>query len=102
MGMAFEEIKWMRHVLIARWADRHKVDNSTAFVSRLTNWPHVCNACLYGVQVTVGMMLMLIWMYYNVWLIAAHVAGALAGNVIFGNLNKEQFEDGDEVPCRCD
>jgi copper transporter 1 len=42
-------------------------------------------ALLYGGQVTLGMMLMLVWMTYNAWLCAAMVGGAIVGYILFGH-----------------
>ncbi len=46
---------------------------------------HLTQAVMYGAQVTLGMMLMLVWMTYNVWLCAAMVGGAIVGYILFGH-----------------
>jgi len=47
--------------------------------------PHLLQSVLYGAQVLIGMLLMLIFMTYNVWLCIALVVGAVVGFVFFGD-----------------
>lgn len=48
---------------------------------------HLLQTTLYALQVLLGMLLMLIFMTYNVWLCAAMVGGAALGFLFFGNVH---------------
>jgi len=89
----FEALK-MARVLLMDMAVRRAAYSQTPMLSEASKWRfittrlstgHLTQAGLYGGQVTLGMMLMLVWMTYNAWLCIAMVAGAIVGYILFGS-----------------
>jgi len=88
----FEALKAARVMLMDMAVRRSGYDqtpmlsetSTCRFAARLSP-AHLTQAGLYGAQVTLSMMLMLVWMTYNAWLCIAMVAGAIVGYILFGS-----------------
>ncbi|OQR78185.1 high affinity copper uptake protein 1-like [Tropilaelaps mercedesae] len=88
MGMLFEGLRAFREHLYSRSrADSNTSlisDGSRRWTSAVIAPAHLVQTVLYGLQITLGYLLMLIFMTYNVYACLAIVLGATFGFLLFG------------------
>ncbi|XP_022653963.1 high affinity copper uptake protein 1-like isoform X2 [Varroa destructor] len=86
MAMLFEALRTFRE----RLRSRSRGDSKTSLISQSRQWTsalmdpsHLVQTMLYGFQITLGYLLMLIFMTYNVYICLAVVSGATLGFWLF-------------------
>ncbi|XP_003743092.1 high affinity copper uptake protein 1 [Galendromus occidentalis] len=63
---------------------------------KITSTSHLSQTAIYVVQLTLGYLLMLLFMYFNVWICLAVILGASTGYFLFGwQANPSQITAGD-------
>ncbi|KAI6219833.1 Copper transport protein [Aphelenchoides fujianensis] len=80
VAFLLEALKYWRLVIERRTIDFH----SLPYRSRLFSLPHFMQTVLFGVQVGVSYLLMLVFMTFSIWLGIAVAAGTALGFFVFG------------------
>lgn len=92
IALLFEALRAYREVLYTRYASSERAGSNAALVggasggwmASMLKTGHLIQTLLYGLQITIGYLLMLIFMAYNAYICIAVILGAMTGFLVFG------------------
>uniref|UniRef100_A0A914EMR1 Copper transport protein n=1 Tax=Acrobeloides nanus TaxID=290746 RepID=A0A914EMR1_9BILA len=84
MGLCFEGIKFLRWRVEVSKSLRPTTSKTMRYVDKFRSLHHLIQTFLYGIQIVVGYLLMLVFMTFSIWLSLSVTLGAAFGYYLFG------------------